>query len=446
MQMKKTVLFLISVLFFGALLAQESPHTDTLGVKVYFRQGYSLLEPSYRDNGVRLAAFAAHVESLQRDTLVRVKSIRVTGTASPDGTSRSNERLSENRAKNIIAWFEERFSFPGVSFDAHAEDIDWAGLTALVETSEMPYRDEVLNILYNTPEWIIRDGRVVDGRKRQLGLLRGGRAWWYMAEHFFPQLWSGGMHLSCEIERRIVPQPEPEPASEPQPESALAEEPGCESVQTSDPVVGQTPAPEPAAEIAAQPVVPEGKPFYMSLKTNLLYDAALLPNLGAEFYVGRRWSLGGSWMYAWWKNDRRHNYWRIYGGELDVRRYFGRRAAEKPLTGHHVGLYGQMLTYDFERGGKGCLGGKPGGTLWDKMSWGVGLEYGYALPIGRRLNLDFGIGVGYLGGEYWEYKPVDNHYVWQATKHRHWFGPTKVEVSLVWLIGSGNFNRKGGKR
>ena len=444
--MKKTVLFLISVLFFGALLAQESPHTDTLGVKVYFRQGYSLLEPSYRDNGVRLAAFAAHVESLQRDTLVRVKSIRVTGTASPDGTSRSNERLSENRAKNIIAWFEERFSFPGVSFDAHAEGIDWAGLTALVETSEMPYRDEVLNILYNTPEWIIRDGRVVDGRKRQLGLLRGGRAWWYMAEHFFPQLWSGGMHLSCEIERRIVPQPEPEPASEPQPESALAEEPGCESVQTSDPVVGQTPAPEPAAEIAAQPVVPEGKPFYMSLKTNLLYDAALLPNLGAEFYVGRRWSLGGSWMYAWWKNDRRHNYWRIYGGELDVRRYFGRRAAEKPLTGHHVGLYGQMLTYDFERGGKGCLGGKPGGTLWDKMSWGVGLEYGYALPIGRRLNLDFGIGVGYLGGEYWEYKPVDNHYVWQATKHRHWFGPTKVEVSLVWLIGSGNFNRKGGKR
>ena len=434
------------MLFFGALRAQESPHTDTLGVKVYFRQGYSLLEPSYRDNGVRLAAFAAHVESLQRDTLVRVKSIRVTGTASPDGTSRSNERLSENRAKNIIAWFEERFSFPGVSFDAHAEGIDWAGLTALVETSEMPYRDEVLNILYNTPEWVIRDGRVVDGRKRQLGLLRGGRAWWYMAEHFFPQLWSGGMHLSCEIERRIVPQPEPEPASEPQPESALAEEPGCESVQTSDPVVGQTPAPEPAAEIAAQPVVPEGKPFYMSLKTNLLYDAALVPNIGAEFYVGRRWSLGGSWMYAWWKNDRRHNYWRIYGGEFDVRRYFGRRAAEKPLTGHHVGLYGQMLTYDFERGGKGCLGGKPGGTLWDKMSWGVGLEYGYALPIGRRLNLDFGIGVGYLGGEYWEYKPVGNHYVWQATKHRHWFGPTKVEVSLVWLIGSGNFNRKGGKR
>ena len=185
----------------------------------------------------------------------------------------------------------------------------------------------------------------------------------------------------------------------------------------------------------------------MALKTNLLYYAALIPNLGAEFYVGRGWSVGGSWMYAWWNSDRKHNYWRIYGGELDIRKYFGRRAGEKPLTGHHLGLYGQMLTYDFELGGKGYMGGRPGGTLWDKMHWGVGLEYGYSLPVGRRLNLDFGIGVGYLGGEYWEYTPQDDHYLWLRTKKRHWFGPTKAEVSLVWLIGRGNCNeKKGGKR
>lgn len=444
MQMKKIVLFPISVLFFGALCAQGAPQADTLGVKVYFRKGYSILEPAYRGNAERLEAFAAQLEALQRDTSIRVKRIRVAGTASPEGTAQLNERLSENRAKSLIAWFGERFSFPEQSFDVHAEGIDWAGLTALVEASQMPYRDEVLDILRHTPEWVIRDGRVVDGRKRRLGMLRGGRAWWYMAEHLFPQLWSGGMLLSCEIERRIVPQAEHDP--EPQPESALAEEPGCESVPTSEPVVGRTAAPEPASEIAEQPAAVERAPFCMSLKTNLLYDAALVPNIGAEFYVGRGWSLGGNWMYAWWKNDRRHNYWRIYGGELDVRRYFGRRAAEKPLTGHHVGLYGQMLTYDFERGGKGYMGGKPGGMLWDKMNWGAGVEYGYALPIGRRLNLDFGIGIGYLGGECWEYEPVGNHYVWQATKQRHWFGPTKAEISLVWLIGSGNFNQKGGKR
>ena len=184
--------------------------------------------------------------------------------------------------------------------------------------------------------------------------------------------------------------------------------------------------------------VPSGKPIYMALKTNLLYDAALVPNIGAEFYVGRGWSVGGSWMYAWWSSDRRHRYWRIYGGELNLRRYFGHRVAEKPFAGHHLGLYGQMLTYDFETGGTGYQ---------SKLSYGGGIEYGYSLPVGRRLNLDFSVGIGYLGGEYKKYDPEDGCYVWKETRQRHWFGPTKAEVSLVWLLDLRNFNdKKGGKR
>lgn len=84
--------------------------------------------------------------------------------------------------------------------------------------------------------------------------------------------------------------------------------------------------------------------------------------------------------------------------------------------------------------------------MWDKCHWGVGVEYGYSLPIHRRLNLDFTLGLGYLTGEFWEYKPIDQCYVWQATKRLHWWGPTKLEVSLVWLIGRGNVTKKGGGR
>ena len=35
------------------------------------------------------------------------------------------------------------------------------------------------------------------------------------------------------------------------------------------------------------------------------------------------------------------------------------------------------------------------------------------------------------------YIPLDGHYVWQTTKNRRWFGPTKAGISLVWLIGRG---------
>lgn len=64
--------------------------------------------------------------------------------------------------------------------------------------------------------------------------------------------------------------------------------------------------------------------------------------------------------------------------------------------------------------------------------------------MAKRLNIDFTIGIGYLRGEYKEYKPIDGCYVWQATKMRNWIGPTKAEISLVWLIGHKNCNEKKG--
>lgn len=130
-----------------------------------------------------------------------------------------------------------------------------------------------------------------------------------------------------------------------------------------------------------------------------------------------------------------------------MRRWFGKAAHEKPLTGHHIGIYAHALTFDFEFGGKAYMGGKPGGTIFDRAHFGAGLEYGYSLPIARRLNIDFSIGVGYIGGRLYEFVPVGDSYLWTATKNKHWVGPTKLEVSLVWLIGRGNFNKgKGGAR
>ena len=181
------------------------------------------------------------------------------------------------------------------------------------------------------------------------------------------------------------------------------------------------------------------KKMLVGLKTNLLYDAAAVPNLGLEFYLGKRWSLVGNWMYSWWHSDQDYFYWRTYGGDIALRRWFGKASKRKALTGHHVGLYGQMLTYDFLMGQDGILA--------DDWNWAAGLEYGYSAHLSRRLNLDFTVGAGYHWGEYDEYIPLDGHYVWQATKRRRFIGPTKVEISLVWLIGgSDKLPAKGGKR
>ena len=201
-------------------------------------------------------------------------------------------------------------------------------------------------------------------------------------------------------------------------------------------------------QAAAEPTC---KPFYMGLKTNMLYDVAAIPNIGAEFYLGANFSVVANWEYSWWKSDKKAWYWRSYGGDVALRYWMGKAAKEKPLTGHHLGLYGQMITYDVELGGRGFIADSGFGK--DKefdpnlgWNWSAGLEYGYSLPIARRLNIDFTLGVGYHWGTFKEYLPIDGHYVWQATKRRQYIGPTKLEISLVWLIGCDNYNKKFDKK
>lgn len=174
---------------------------------------------------------------------------------------------------------------------------------------------------------------------------------------------------------------------------------------------------------------------YIAVKTNTLYDLLITPNIGVELPINQEYSVAVNWMYAWWKRDQSSWYHRVYGGDIEIRRYFKQlpwKASRTtngttPLTGWHIGAYAQMVTYDFEWGGTGYLG--------DRWSYAAGIAVGYSKNLAKRLNLDFTLGVGYLTGEYMEYKPIDNCYVWQATKDRNWVGPTKAEVSLVWILG-----------
>ena len=168
----------------------------------------------------------------------------------------------------------------------------------------------------------------------------------------------------------------------------------------------------------------------------MLYDAALVPNIGLEFHLGSRWAVGANVNYAWWAVNKKHLYWRIYGGELTARKYFGRKRDGYPLSGHHIGVYGQVASYDFELGARGFM---------SNFSYGAGVDYGYSFPIAKSLNLDLSIGFGYIGGKYKVYEPIDECYVWKENRLRNYIGPSKAEISLVWLIGK-NKSKKGGRR
>lgn len=408
---------LCTTLFYCLLASSSSEarvsdsHVTTDSVEVFFRLDKTNLDSSYYDNGKRLSAFAHRFDSLTA-TQADIRSVLIVSGASPEGPSAHNRFLSDSRAAVVRDYLVDNKLLDINKIEIESRGVDWHGLAEFVKGSNFAYKDDVLEVLA-LPEWIVNNGKVVDSRKNRLMTLNGGKVWRDLYSRYFAELRHTRVMVAYNIlradsVRRIDYMPSAPLVS------------GL-SISRKDDI----------SPISLLPVKSE-RPFYMALKTNMLYDALLVPNIGLEFYLGRQWSIAGNWMYAWWKNDRVHNYWRTYGGDIEVRRLLG----TTPLRGHHFGLYGQILTYDFELGGRGYLG--------DRWTYAAGISYGYSMPISRRLNIDFSIGIGYLHGKYKEYLPQDGHYVWQSTKMRNWIGPTKVEVSLVWLLGKGNYNRKGG--
>lgn len=166
-----------------------------------------------------------------------------------------------------------------------------------------------------------------------------------------------------------------------------------------------------------------GHPRMLHLRTNLLYDALLVPNVGAEFGLTDRCSLVGNVMFDWLGFSQKQLYWRILSGDAELRYWLGSDVSGFLRKGHHVGLYGALYRYDVELGRNGQMG---------DFNYGGGISYGYSAVLSPQLSLDMSVGLGYMGGEYKKYKYIDGRYVWQSDCQRNYFGPTKAEVTLVW--------------
>lgn len=156
----------------------------------------------------------------------------------------------------------------------------------------------------------------------------------------------------------------------------------------------------------------------VAIKTNLLYDATLTVNLGAEFRLAPRWSLDVSGNYNGWSisDKTRWKHWLVQP-EL---RYWTRHAMQGHFFAGHVFGGQYNVTYDGER----------------RQGWGIGLGvgYGYAWRLSRHWGIEAEIAVGYARHSYDKYPCAE---CGRKIKHsdRNYVGPTKAAVNLVYYFG-----------
>ncbi len=166
------------------------------------------------------------------------------------------------------------------------------------------------------------------------------------------------------------------------------------------------------------------------VKTNLLDDITTTPNLGVEIGLGKKTTLDLSAMYNPWTFSKKDNRkMKHVVAQPEFRYWFCER-----FNGHFIGAHGIYTEYNVSAMKlPKFLSKNADQHRFQGWAAGAGLVYGYQWIIAPRWNLEASIGLGWLYTVYDKYECTKCG-KWQGNQDKHYFGPTKAAVSLIYII------------
>jgi hypothetical protein len=186
MRLKYLFFFLTGIIVFS-VCAQDKPDKKTdkggLNAKILFRVGKGDLDPDFMSNRMTLDSFIYKLSVILADTNYVVDELKIVGAASPEGSEKRNIELGQQRAEAMKQYICSKVNMSSSLIKTENKGENWEALRAMVAASDMPYRDEVLDILDNTPDRNKRTGRLI--------ILHNPVPYNYMYKNFFPVLRSG---------------------------------------------------------------------------------------------------------------------------------------------------------------------------------------------------------------------------------------------------------------
>lgn len=372
-------------------------------------------------------------------TFCRLLVIR--GSASPEGSADNNRRLAHERARAIVDSLRRYVTLPDSSVEERYIEEDYIGLRRLIARSNSPYKSEVMALIDGTPDRALL--------KAKLQQLDGGNVWTALLRDFYPKL------RASRVVMVISPKPRPNPDKL--------------DIRVPPTPVEAKLVPTPQPEVVEKP---QPRRELLSIKTNLLMDAAYVPNYGwcpmpnleIEYYpLHGHWTFGGSFDMPWWqssaydsKTERStgedHKFFQARQYQLYARWYTHDGG---DINGFHgLYFYPYLNLAIFGIGFKVDKG-------WMGEGIGGGLGVGYKLPLGRladdnanrprskasHWHLEFSMQFGAFAYKYDPYQwgcPVegitDGRYFYRYTgdpslfkkrNHRRaWFGPTRAAITI----------------
>lgn len=167
----------------------------------------------------------------------------------------------------------------------------------------------------------------------------------------------------------------------------------------------------------------------IAVKTNVLYWASTTPNLSFEFGLADRWTLDVTGGYNPFTLNKEKNtkvkHWMVMP---EARYWF----CEK-FNGHFIGVHTGYTFFNISNVQIPFAFADTKAHRYQGWGTGVGVSYGYSWIIGKRWNIEANIGLGYIYTRFDKYNCV-NCGKFKGSLDKHYFGPTKAGVSIIYLI------------
>ena len=186
------------------------------------------------------------------------------------------------------------------------------------------------------------------------------------------------------------------------------------------------------AILAVALLAAKGNAQTVAIKTNLINDALLSPNIGVEVGLAPKWTVELTGEMNLWKVGS-HS-WKHAFIQPEARYWFCQRFA-----GHFVGVHALGGVYNFGNLGLNFkfLGSDFRKLLHERyQGWaaGAGIVYGYAWPVHKHWNIEAALGIGWLYTRFDSYPCDVCGTKLQDNKPHNYFGPTKAAVSVEYIF------------
>ncbi|MDO4938269.1 MAG: DUF3868 domain-containing protein, partial [Sutterellaceae bacterium] len=145
-----------------------------------YKVGKSDVVPALGSNRSEIKKLQDLADRVKANNDLTLTGLRIDGYASPEGSAKSNQALSERRARSLADYFRRTNGWQADRFTTTGKGEDWDGLATAVQASMLEHKDKVLAITREEPD--------VDARDAKIRAIDGNATYNTLLKEFYPPL------------------------------------------------------------------------------------------------------------------------------------------------------------------------------------------------------------------------------------------------------------------